>query len=135
MDIKNDQRRDPRQHMRQFYGKKIVFTTKNRQHHGTISNISRGGTFITTKYKFALGQMIILDIRQDTTFKARRLKGWVVRLSPNGVGIKFDRRTYHDRRKTKDRRSRGIEQGLIGAKPFNSIHKPPRPVGMRIENL
>lgn len=99
-------KRDPRQHIRQLYGKKIVFTAKNRQHHGAISNISRGGTFITTKYKFSLGQMILLDIREDITCKARRLKGWVVRLSPNGVGIKFDQRICRDRRKIEDRRNR-----------------------------
>ena len=97
---------DPRQHVRQLYGKKIVFTSKNRQHHGTISNISRGGAFITTNYKFALGQMILLDIRVDMTHKARRLKGWVVRMSPNGVGVKFDRRICFDRRKIKDRRNK-----------------------------
>ncbi len=97
---------DPRQHVRQSYGKKIVFTSKNRRHHGAISNISRGGAFITTNYKFTLGQMILLDIRVDMTHKARRLKGWVVRLSPNGIGVKFDRRICYDRRKIKDRRNR-----------------------------
>ena len=99
-------KRDPRQHVRQLYGKEIVFTAKNRHHHGTVSNISRGGALITTKYKFSLGQMILLDIREDITRKARRLKGRVVRLSPNGIGIKFDRRICRNRRKIEDRRNR-----------------------------
>ena len=98
--------RDPRQHVRQLYGKEIVFTAKNRQHQGVISNISRGGAFITTKYIFALGQMILIDIREDITHKARRLKGRVVRLSPNGVGVKFDRRICSNRRKIKNRINR-----------------------------
>ena len=98
--------RDPRQHVRQLYGKEIFFTAKNRQHHGVISNISRGGAFITTKYKFALGQMILIDIREDIAHKTRWLKGRVVRLSPNGVGVKFDRRICRNRRKIKNRRNR-----------------------------
>ena len=98
-------KRDPRQHARQRYGKEIVFTVKNRQHHGVLSNISRGGAFITTEYKFALGQLILIDIREDITHKAHRLKGWVVRSSPNGVGIKFNRRAFSSRR-IENRRNR-----------------------------
>ena len=97
-------RKDPRAHIREPYRKEIIFTTKNRKYKGSIANISRGGTFIRTKNKFALGQMILLDIRRDKTCKALRLKGWVVRLSPNGVGVKFDRRIHRDRRKKVDRR-------------------------------
>ena len=40
-----------------------------------IGNISRGGAFITTKDKFTLGQMILLDIREDKTCEALQLKG------------------------------------------------------------
>jgi len=96
--------KDPREHIRELYRKEIVFTSKNSKYRGSIANISRGGAFITTKNKFALGQMILLDIREDKTCKALRLKGWVVRLSPNGVGVKFDRRIRRDRRKKVDRR-------------------------------
>jgi len=99
-------RRDPREHIREPYRKEIVFITKNRKYRGSIANISRGGAFIKTENKFALGQMIQLDIREDNTCKAVQLKGWVVRLSPNGVGVKFDRRVHHDRRKKVDRRDK-----------------------------
>jgi Tfp pilus assembly protein PilZ len=97
-------KRDPRKHFREIYGKAIVFATKNQQCNGSISNISRGGAFITTNNKFSLGQMIQIDIREDKTCDALRLKGWVVRLSPDGVGVKFDRRIRRDRRKKADRR-------------------------------
>jgi Tfp pilus assembly protein PilZ len=99
-------RMDPREHVRQPYRKQIVFITKNIKYKGSISNISRGGAFITTKRKFVLGQIIQLDIREDKTCQALRLKGWVVRLSSNGIGIKFDRRVQRDRRKKLDRRKR-----------------------------
>jgi len=97
-------KRDPRKHFREIYGKAVVFTTKNHQYHGSISNISRGGAFIMTRNKFTLGQMIHIDIREDKPCEAFRLKGWVVRLSPQGIGVKFDRRIRRDRRKTADRR-------------------------------
>lgn len=97
---------DPREHIREIYRKEKNFTSKNREFKGSIANISRGGAFIRTKNKFALGQIIQLDIRRDKTCKALRLKGWVVRLSPNGVGVKFDRRIRRDRRKKADRRVR-----------------------------
>jgi Tfp pilus assembly protein PilZ len=97
-------KKEPREHTRKIYRTEQIFTTKNRKYKGSIANISRGGAFIRTKNKFALGQMILLDIRRDKTCKALRLKGWVVRLSPNGVGVKFDRRIHRDRRKKVDRR-------------------------------
>jgi hypothetical protein len=99
-------RKDPRAHVREPYRKEIVFTTKNRRYRGSIVNISRGGAFITTRNKFSLGQMIHLDIREDKNCKALRLKGWVVRLSPTGIGVKFDRRIQPDRRRKLDRRDR-----------------------------
>ncbi len=100
-------KRDPRAHFREIYGKEIVFTMKNHQYEGFISNISRGGAFIKTNIKFILGQIIRIDIREDKTCEALRLKGWVVRLSPNGVGVKFDQRIRRDRRKIADRRVGG----------------------------
>lgn len=97
---------DPRSHKRGIFRKEKIITSKNRDYRGSITNISRGGAFIRTKNQFALGQMILLDIREDKTSKALRLKGWVVRLSPSGIGVRFDRRSYRDRRKKFDRRVR-----------------------------
>jgi len=97
---------DPRAHKRGIYRNEKIITSKNRNYRGSIANISRGGAFIRTNNRFALGQMILLDIREDKTSKSLRLKGWVVRLSPNGIGVRFDRRSYRDRRKKFDRRVR-----------------------------
>ena len=100
-------KKDPREHIREIYRKEIVFTIKNHEYKGFITNMSRGGAFITTKHKCALGQVIQLDLQEDGACKDAKLKGWVVRLSPNGIGLKFDRRIRRDRRKNsgqKDRR-------------------------------
>jgi len=110
-------KRDPRAHMRELHRKEIVFSTNNRKYKGLITNISQGGAFIATKKKFALGQFIQLDIGEDQPCKAVSLKGWVVRLSPNGVGVKFDRRIRINRRKRVDRRIRKrTEKGPTGLK-------------------
>jgi hypothetical protein len=96
---------DPRKHFREIYRKEVVFTTKNHQYKGAISNISRGGAFIATNIKFTLGQTILINVRDHRACEPLRLKGWVVRLSPKGVGVKFDRRIRRDRRENADRRA------------------------------
>jgi len=54
----------------------------------------------------ALGQVIELVLKEDKACQDLNLKAWVVRLSPNGIGVKFDRRLGRDRRKNSDRRDR-----------------------------
>ena len=97
---------EPRAHLRELYRKEIVFIAENTEYKGLITDISRGGAFIQTKTKMSLGQTINLCIQGDQSCKDVNIKGWVVRLSPNGIGIKFDRRLRSDRRKNSDRRDR-----------------------------
>jgi Tfp pilus assembly protein PilZ len=98
--LKNDARHDPRSP----YRKVTFFTTQNRNYRGFITNISRSGAFLVSKYKFTLGQQITLVIPGDKKHSDMRLKGSVVRLSTKGAGVKFDRRTARERRKGGDRR-------------------------------
>ena len=98
-------RKDSRQDPRSRYRKVTFFTTNNRNYKGFITNISRSGAFILTKHKFSLGQQIMLVIPGGGKHCDMRLKGSVVRLSPKGVGIQFDRRTGRERRQGGDRRS------------------------------
>lgn len=95
---------DSRQNHRTPYRKVTFFTTQNRNYKGFITNISRSGAFIVTKYKFSLGQQIILVIPGDEKHSDIKLKGSVIRLSPKGAGVKFDRRTGMERRKGLDRK-------------------------------
>jgi Tfp pilus assembly protein PilZ len=97
---------EPRAHLREYYRKEIVFTAKDTEYHGVITDISRGGAFIQTRTKLSLGQMINLHIQGVQSRKDVDIKGWVVRLSSNGIGVKFDRRLRADRRKNSDRRER-----------------------------
>jgi Tfp pilus assembly protein PilZ len=98
--LKPDSRQDPRS----SYRKLTFFTTAERSYKAFITNISRNGAFIVSKYKFSLGEQIKLLIPGDQKHREMKLKGTVVRLSPKGAGIKFDRRTGRERRKGGDRR-------------------------------
>ena len=97
--------KDSRQDPRTPYRKVTFFTTQDRDYKAFITNISRSGAFIVSRYKFAIGQQITLVIPGDKKHSAMKLKGSVVRLSPKGAGVKFDRRTGLERRKGGDRRN------------------------------
>lgn len=101
--------RDPRKYPRRRYAKSVFFKCHQHHHKGVINNISRSGVFIETKSKFFFGQaieLLIPNIKIDTRVK---LKGWIVRLSQNGVGVTFkrilERRSGKERRSDLDRRS------------------------------
>jgi Tfp pilus assembly protein PilZ len=100
-------KKDSRQNPRSPYRRVTFFTTNDRNYKGFITNISRSGAFIVSKYKFALGQKIMLVIPGDKKHGHVKLEGSVVRLSTKGAGVKFDRRTGVERRKGGDRRKKG----------------------------
>jgi Tfp pilus assembly protein PilZ len=95
---------DPREHQRTPYRKVVYFTSRNSKHKGFIKNISRGGAFIITRETFAIGQMINLVFPGTRLKKGLKLKGWIVRVDQNGIGVRFDRRSGTDRRGDLDRR-------------------------------
>jgi len=104
---KNDQlndKKDPRELVRENYKKEIVFSSKDGTYRGIISDISRVGAFIETEEKIPLGRIIHIEISGDSLFRDLKLKGWVVRIDPKGFGVKFDRRTGRERREDIDRR-------------------------------
>jgi Tfp pilus assembly protein PilZ len=97
-------KKDPREITRENYRKEITFSSKNQLYKGVITNISRVGAFIETKSSFYLGQLIHLEIPGHSLFKDLKLNGLAVQIDPDGIGVKFDRRTGNERRKDLDRR-------------------------------
>jgi hypothetical protein len=95
--------RDPRKYPRRSYVKSVFFKCRRQHYKGLIINISRSGVFIETKNKFFYGQAIELVIPNIKIDKSVKLKGWIVRLSQNGVGVTF--RRLSERRSGKERRS------------------------------
>ena len=110
-DTRNDKseawvyKKDPRELSRENYRREITFSSKNSSYQGFITNINRGGAFIETSGAFSLGQIIELVVPGDRLFEPLKLNGWVVRLAPGGIGVKFDRRSGRERRKDIDRRT------------------------------
>jgi hypothetical protein len=96
--------KDSRKHPRRPCNQPLFFTSKYQHVKGVATNISRGGAFIETGSKISLGESINLVIHESKNHKGVRLRGWIVRLGPEGVGVSFDRRSDRERRFDLDRR-------------------------------
>ncbi len=95
---------DPRQHPRKSCRKSLAFIRKNRHYEGVVTDISRGGAFIRTGCRLSLGEAIDL-VFHNMHGKDLRVMGWIVRLSAQGAGVSFDRRSGRERRYDLDRRT------------------------------
>lgn len=96
---------DSRKHIRRPYNKSLRFSYDSNEYKGFVSNIGRGGAFILTKEKFFLGGRIKLVVPKLKTRQEIKLTGWIVRKSPEGIGVSFERRTGWERRNDLDRRT------------------------------
>ena len=97
-----DQKIDLRKHPRKYYNKPVSFSFENKSCDGFISDISRNGCFIENREYFNnIGQILDLVI-PGTRFDGNNiLKVEVVRLSPIGVGVKFQSiKGFRNREKT-----------------------------------
>ncbi len=100
---------DPRKQKRRPYNEVLHFSYKNKHYKQAVTNIGRGGAFILTKEKFDLGGQLTFTIHGTQSRTKLKLNGWVVRTSPDGIGVSFERRTGRERRNDLDRRT-GLER-------------------------
>jgi Tfp pilus assembly protein PilZ len=100
---------DSRKHKRRPYHKSLLFSCDRHEHKGLVSNIGRGGTFILTKENFVLGSQVKLVVPAVKSRKEIKETGWIVRISLEGIGISFERRSGRERRYDLDRRT-GLER-------------------------
>ncbi len=103
---------DSRKHPRRVCKKPLYFLKKNQQTKGLAINISRGGVFVETGNKMALGECFNLIIHYSHGHKGVKVRGWVVRLGSEGVGISFNRRSGRERRYDLGRRT-GLDRRTI----------------------
>ena len=103
---------DSREHPRRVCKIPLYFLNKYQQARGLATNISRGGVFVETGRKMALGECINLLINESQNHKGLKVRGWVVRLGSEGVGISFNRRSGRERRYDLDRRT-GLDRRTI----------------------
>ena len=96
---------DSRKHKRIAYNKFLSFSYRNNDYKQVVANIGRGGAFISTKEKFDLGGMLTLFVPGSQSRKEVKVTGWIVRTSPEGIGVSFERRTGRERRNDLDRRT------------------------------
>ncbi len=98
------ERNDARENPRKPYHKLLVFKYKNNVQRGLVTNISRGGAFIKTRSRLSLGQKVKFVLAGRERRKHVKLLGWIVRLTPEGFAVSFDRRSGSERRYDIDRR-------------------------------
>lgn len=78
-----------RDDMRRKYDQTITFSTQNRQYSALCKDISNGGIFIETSEMFQLGQLVTLDIPFSRGEESIKVPAEVVRVNPDGIGLRF----------------------------------------------
>jgi hypothetical protein len=81
----NNEREDTRKE----YTNIIEFTSRNHAYKGTSRDISSSGMFIETKDSFSVGQIIHLSIPFPDNMEYVKTQAEIVRVTPDGIGIKF----------------------------------------------
>ena len=104
--------KDARKHIRKPYHKYLLFFCDSNEYKGFVFNIGRGGAFILTKKNFVLGGRLKLVVPNLKIRKKVTVTGWIVRISPEGIGVSFDRRIARERRSDLDRRTGSERRGL-----------------------
>lgn len=97
--------KDPRAYPRRRYHKSLRLSYKNKNYRGEFQNISRGGVFIKTDIQFTVGNQIRIAIPGSKIHKNLKLKGWIVRITRDGFGAKFDKESDGKDRREIERRS------------------------------
>ena len=67
----------------------VSFATYDRVYTDTIKNISQRGVFIETQHPLFVGEEIILTFSITGFDKSLKIKGEIVQVNRNGIGIEF----------------------------------------------
>ena len=74
---------------RKTYFMEVNFATPDRASSGFIQNISSDGLFVETKEPHTVGQNLTLSFRLPNSQDHIRVNGEIVRVSPQGIGVKL----------------------------------------------
>ena len=81
--------KDKREHKRKPFFMVVDYSTHDRAYKDYIQNIGTGGVFIETRTPLSVGQVISLSFPLPDYQKYIKITGEVVRVSPQGIGVKF----------------------------------------------
>ncbi len=82
-------KKDNRKHPRKSVSRKVLFTTANKCYEGRVTDVSKGGFFIVTTGQFSDGENINIVVPGTKFDKGIMIKAQIVRLTDNGIGVKF----------------------------------------------
>jgi len=81
--------KDKRKRVRHADSKIVDFVVGRRSHRGSTINMSGDGVFIKTEGRFSEGQDISIVFESARFEKRGRETGKIVRVTPEGIGVKF----------------------------------------------
>ncbi len=85
----NSSKNEKRKHPRKTYDTKVNFTSEEKFGIEYIKDISVKGIFIETAEEFSIGQILNLSIPYANQERFIKVKGKVVRITPEGIGVEF----------------------------------------------
>jgi Tfp pilus assembly protein PilZ len=81
--------KNKREHQRKAFFMVVDYSCGDRIYKDYIQNISAGGMFIETRMPFSVGHEVSLSFPIPNHQKYIRIAGEVVRICPQGIGVKF----------------------------------------------
>ena len=90
-ELEQQQTRRTRRHKRRNAHLTVYYATHDRAYRDVIQNISPTGVFIETNEPFSVGQEILLNFTPTRHAEPIKVRGQIVRISDEGIGVKFVR--------------------------------------------
>jgi Tfp pilus assembly protein PilZ len=90
-ELEKKQTRRTRKHKRRNTNMTVYYATHDRAYRDVIQNISPTGVFIETSEPFNVGQEILLNFTPTRQAEPVKVRGQVVRITDEGIGVKFIR--------------------------------------------
>jgi hypothetical protein len=95
-ELEDRQARDMRRYERKSHSMPVDYVAQDHSSQGVIKDISVGGVLLETSEiggSFSIGEDIILSIQYPNQEKYIKIRGEVVRIEPQRIGVKFTKLT------------------------------------------
>ena len=88
-ELEERQNKKQRKYSRKGFLTTIEYNVDNRYYRDFIQDISGSGIFIKTSQTFSVGQTILMTFMTPDNQKPFRIKGEIIRIHKDGIGVKF----------------------------------------------